>query len=186
MCLGVNQCRRQYISPGAEARPRSPHHPYIKTYTPHFCLHPQGSQLPACMPRARRLQRAAGTHLSDDRAWKIEGSRDWRSLPFRYRYLPAGQLSDAITSCACLRGMCPCPKPLNTSTFLHHLYGIPNQPRSLLVSPMTDANINAAPLPEPSHAITPAPPCLTDTDAIHSHFRSPCLLAKRGDFPPLP
>ena len=54
--------------------------------------------------------------------------------------------------------------------------------------PATDADINAAPLPEPSHAITPAPPCLTNTNAVHFHFLShnPCLHAKRGDFPPPP
>ena len=68
---------------------------YFQTAQPLFCLHQQGSQQSVCLPRAHRLQRAARTHSSDDRPLKIEGSRDWRPMLFRFRVLPAPQPSDS-------------------------------------------------------------------------------------------
>ena len=49
----------------------APHHHYVNSCTSPL-LHGKDSQLPACLPHARRLQRAAGTHSSDDKPWKIE------------------------------------------------------------------------------------------------------------------
>ena len=82
--------------------------------------------------------------------------------------------------------MCPCPKTLRVPTFLR-IYGIARRSSDPLPS-ATDAGVKVKSLPEPSHAITPAPPCLTNTNAVHFHFLShnPCLHAKRGDFPPPP
>ena len=80
--------------------------------------------------RARRLHRAAGTRLSDDRPWKVELSKDCIAFLLRYRYLPAGRLSDFITACACPRGIRPRPVPLHTPMICVH-----PPHRHLLVSP---------------------------------------------------
>ena len=78
---------------------------YQLVHAPTFaCIYKAPSRLPACLPRVGRLERAAGTHLSDDMFRKNEGCRDRMPQCDKSRSLPAGKPSDAIPACACWRG----------------------------------------------------------------------------------
>ena len=81
-------------------------HHGINTCETHFL--PTPTRLPAaCLPSSR-TQRVGGTHSSDDRSWKVNASRDRKSLP-RMSHLPADRLSDDIA-------VRPRPAPLHTFT----------------------------------------------------------------------
>ena len=74
------------------------HHHGINTCEPHAFAYTH--KAPSCQPHAPRLRRVGGTHLSDDRPWKMELSRDNITLLARESHLPAGQLLDADEACA--------------------------------------------------------------------------------------